>query len=104
MHFFPAYDISLSTTPKTIMSDHGTNFMGTDRELKNLTEFLQERKTQETVSNFCPSHSMEIHSSTGTSLQRNLGGCSQESKNNFEESYWRCSTEFRITDHYTNSS
>ena len=47
--------------PKTIMSDHGTNFMGTDRELKNLTEFLQERKTQETVSNFCSSHSMEIH-------------------------------------------
>ena len=27
--------------------------MGADGELKNLTEFLQERKMQETVGNFC---------------------------------------------------
>ena len=35
------------------MSDHGTNLVGADRELKNLTEFLQKRKTQETVGKFC---------------------------------------------------
>ena len=44
--------------PKTIKSDHGTNFVGADRELKNLTEFLQERKTQETVGNFCSSQAI----------------------------------------------
>ena len=27
--------------PKTIMSDHGTNFVGADRELKNLTGKLR---------------------------------------------------------------
>ena len=45
--------------PKTIMSGHGTNFMGEDRELKNLIEFLQERKTQETVGNFCSSQATQ---------------------------------------------
>ena len=45
--------------PKTFMSDHGTNFVGADRELKNLTEFLQERKTQETVGKFCSSQAIQ---------------------------------------------
>ena len=33
--------------------------MGADRELKNLTELIQERKTLETVGNFCSSQAIQ---------------------------------------------
>ncbi len=35
------------------MSDHGTNFVGADRELKEFYDFIQLQKTQKTVSEFC---------------------------------------------------
>lgn len=41
--------------PTVIMSDHGTNFMGAEQELKNLTEFLQESTNLEKIINFCSS-------------------------------------------------
>ena len=43
--------------PSLIWSDHGTNFVGADRELK---EFLRYQKTQGVISKFC-SHIIEIY-------------------------------------------
>ena len=41
--------------PKLIWSDHGTNFVGANKELKLLAEFLESQKTQNAVSQFCTS-------------------------------------------------
>ena len=45
--------------PKVVWSDHGTNFTGAARELKELTEFLQERKNHEVIADFCSSQAVE---------------------------------------------
>ena len=45
--------------PLTIWSDHGTNFVGAARELKELAKFLEKRKTQTIVSEFCTSQNIE---------------------------------------------
>ena len=45
--------------PTLIWSDHGTNFVGANRELKDLNEFLEQQKTQEVISKFCSSQSVE---------------------------------------------
>ena len=39
--------------PILIWSDHGTNFMGASRELRELVDFLLKQKTQKAVSEFC---------------------------------------------------
>ena len=39
--------------PSTIWSDHGSNFVGATRQIKELIEFLQQQKTNETISDFC---------------------------------------------------
>ena len=39
--------------PSLIWSDHGTNFVGAAREIKEFLEFLEEQKTQRTISEFC---------------------------------------------------
>ena len=41
--------------PILIWSDHGTNFVGATRQLKEFYEFLQQPKTNESISNFCAS-------------------------------------------------
>ena len=41
--------------PILIWSDHGTNFVGATRQLKEFYEFLQQPKTNEFISNFCAS-------------------------------------------------
>ena len=38
--------------PSLIWSDHGTNFVGAARELKELSEFLEHQKTQQVISQF----------------------------------------------------
>ena len=45
--------------PSTIWSDHGTNFIGTAREIKELVRFLEERKAQGTISEFCSAQNIE---------------------------------------------
>ena len=35
------------------MSDHGSNFIGATREIKELTDFLNQQKTQEAISEIC---------------------------------------------------
>ena len=39
--------------PTLIMSDHGTNFTGANRELREMYEFLKAQVTQQTTSEFC---------------------------------------------------
>ena len=43
----------------TIWSDHGTNFVGAAREIKELVRFLEERKAQGTISEFCSAQNIE---------------------------------------------
>ena len=45
--------------PSLIWSDHGTNFVGADRELKEFLEFLQHQKTQGTISEFCSTQGIQ---------------------------------------------
>ena len=39
--------------PHTLWSNHGTIFIGTARELKELKEFLEEQKIEGVISSFC---------------------------------------------------
>ena len=39
--------------PSTIWSDHGSNFVGATRQIKELIQFLQQQKVSETISEFC---------------------------------------------------
>ena len=66
--------------PSLIWSDHGTNFVGANRELKEFFEFLGQQMTQGIISKFCSTqkHRVEIHSRTCTSLWRSLGSSSEE--------------------------
>ena len=45
--------VSRRGKPSLIMSDHGSNFLGAARELKELFEFLSSQKAQGTISDFC---------------------------------------------------
>ena len=41
--------------PSMIWSDHGTNFVGANRELQELSDFLNQQKVQGIISDFCTS-------------------------------------------------
>ena len=45
--------------PSSILSDHGTNFVGTKREIQELNEFLKRQITQREMSEFCTSHDIQ---------------------------------------------
>ena len=45
--------------PSLIWSDHGTNFVGASRELKELAELLENQKTQKIISEFCATKKIE---------------------------------------------
>ena len=45
--------------PSLIWSDHGTNFVGASRELKELSEFLTQQMVEGTISQFCSTLSIE---------------------------------------------
>ena len=45
--------------PSLIWSDHGTNFVGAHRELKELNVFLNHQITQGAISEFCSSHNIQ---------------------------------------------
>ena len=50
--------ISRRGKPSTIWSDHCTNFIGAAQEIKELVDFLEERKTQGAISKFCSTHNI----------------------------------------------
>ena len=41
--------------PTLLWSDHGSNFIGADRLLKELYRFLRQREIEEAITNFCTS-------------------------------------------------
>ena len=45
--------------PSLIWSDHGTNFVGAHRELKELNVFLNHQITQGAISKFCSGHNIQ---------------------------------------------
>ena len=45
--------------PSVVWSDHGTNFVGAAREIKEFVEFLQQQKVQNVISEFCSSSNVE---------------------------------------------
>ncbi len=64
--------------PSLVMSDHGTNFVGAARELKELPEFLSLHKTQGVTSDFCSSqHNSNVHSRVCSAFGRLLSRVSR---------------------------
>ena len=53
--------IARSGKPSSIWSDHGTNFVGANRILKDLQAFLLFTKTKEAVCNFCSTQDIKWH-------------------------------------------
>ena len=45
--------------PKLLWSDHGTNFVGAQKELNELAEFLESQRVQNVVSQFCTSQRVQ---------------------------------------------
>ena len=50
--------ISRRGIPSLIWSDHGSNFVGAAREIKDLYEFLRSSQTQTSISNFLSTHNV----------------------------------------------
>ena len=48
--------ISRRGKPQTIWSDHGTNFIGASRELRELVEFLNRQRAEKVICEFCSTH------------------------------------------------
>jgi hypothetical protein len=84
--------------PKLLWSDHGSNFIGANREIKELINFLKEEKVQEKISEFCatshidwkfiPEHSPHfggIWEAAVKSFKKHLKRIVGESKLTFEE-------------------
>jgi hypothetical protein len=44
--------------PSLIWSDHGSNFVGAARELRELFDFLKQQKSEEVISEFCSSQNI----------------------------------------------
>ena len=53
--------ISRRGKPSSVWSDHGTNFVGANRILKELYAFLLSTKTNETICNFCSTRGIDWH-------------------------------------------
>lgn len=45
--------VSRRGKPSTIWSDHGTNFVGANRQLKDLYAFLRQHETEQSIASFC---------------------------------------------------
>ena len=84
--------------PTFIWSDHGTNFVGAKRELKELYQFLEQGKPQGILSDFCASRNIEwrfipehgphfggLWEAAIKSVKKHLRCCIGESRLTFEE-------------------
>ena len=75
--------------PVLLCSDHGTNFVGAKRILRDLFEFLQQQKTNEAISNFCTSQGISffggLWDAAVKSLKRRMSQVVANAKLNFEE-------------------
>ena len=66
--------------PKLLWSDHGSNFIGANREIKELINFLKEEKVQEKISEFCATSHIDwkFIPEHSPPLWRDLGGSGKE--------------------------
>ena len=62
--------------PSTIWSDHGTNFVGANGEIKEFVKFLNEQKNIKRVSEFCSSQ--KINWTSFLSMPHTLAGCGKQ--------------------------
>ena len=70
--------------PSLIWSDHGTNFVGVVRELKEFIAFFQNQKTQGLISEFCAIQYI-TWKYENTSEESSWGNQAGETKLTFEE-------------------
>ena len=63
--------------PSTIWSDHGTNFVGAAREIKEMIQFLEKRKSQGAISQFCAAQNITWKFIPERELQWPVGGSSK---------------------------
>ncbi len=101
--------VSRRGKPILLWSDHGTNFVGAKRILKELYEFMQQGNTNEAISNFCstqgitwgfiPEHAPHfggLWESTVKSLKTHLRRIVGSSRLNFEESSPQSSLRLKL--------
>ena len=77
--------------PSLIWSDHGSNFFGATRELRELYDFLQQQESEKKI--FTTRNRVGLHPRTRPSLWWNLGVSHQE----YEESPQTCCIQHKLT-------
>ena len=81
--------------PSIIFSDHGSNFIGASRHLKELSEFLQQQRSKEIISNFCSSH--EIAWTYIPERAPHFGGLWEAAVKSFKRHLYRIIGEVKLT-------
>ena len=92
--------VSRHGKPQVICSDNGTNFVGANRELSEIFNFLKQQVVQEKVSNFCSSERikiMEVHPSMCSSHWRTVGSRCEKHQNPPSTNHWRDKIEEYMT-------
>ena len=87
--------ISRRGKPTLLWSDHGTNFVGAKRILKELYEFLKESQTNQTIADFCSTQ--RIQWDFIPERAPHFGGLWEsavESQNSSPPNRWQFSLEF----------
>ena len=81
--------------PSMIWSDNGTNFVGANRELKELCDFLEQQQVQGLISDFCTSRRIVWK----FILERSphLGGLWEAAVKSFKSHLKRVTTNIRLT-------
>ena len=77
--------------PTQIWSDHGSNFVGADRELREMYKFMKRKQTEATISEFCSTQNITWKFiPEHTSLRRALGSGCEDHEEAFEAYCIRC--------------
>ena len=72
--------ISRRGLPTLMWSDNGTNFVGAEKEIKELYQFWQRENTQQSFSRFLTDQRIEWKPPSSSSLRRTLGSSSKINK------------------------
>ena len=71
--------IACQGKPSLVWSDHGSHFVGAQKELRELANFLEDQKTQNTVSQFTKNR-LEVHPGAITTLWWPMGVVCKENE------------------------
>ena len=93
--------VSRRGKPSCIWSDHGTNFVGANRELREFVSFLQQMRTQKTISEFCASQN--IHWSFIPERAPHFGGLWEAAVKSMKTHLRKVTTDVKLTfeEYYT---